>query len=520
MHPAPRATHDPAHGAGGPGRGRAARWAAPAAAVLVALLHAAALGDGPGPTYGDDWALYLLHARGLAEGRPYADTGFLVNPLNPWFSPQRYPPGFSLLLAPVYAAAGLDFRALKGVVVLGLAGTLLLLARLARRDLSPAAAAGVVVLAGLHPFVWTFRDDLLPDLPFTSLCLLALALGERAAAADLRPAERAAWCAAAVAAVAAAVATRSIGVVLVPALAVALLLRARRPGLALLAGGAAGATLLAALLALTPAGSAYVSQLRGLAEVYGTSALLPGPERARGAGYALATLWANGYWDGGAKAVALGTMLLAALGLAPRLRRPSAHEVFFVAYLCAVLLWPAADPRYFLPVLPLYVLYGVLGARRAWRAGARPARAAVALAALAMAATLAGRYAALAAAPPGDGRVGAEAMALYRHLRGHTPAGARFMAVRPRALALYARRAATPPPRRETPDRVTLAFMERAGIGYVVVRAGADKLRPLVEGSPMRFRRVYANREYQLFRILPPPPRPFARATDRRTPRR
>ncbi|MET0399847.1 MAG: hypothetical protein ABW277_23870, partial [Longimicrobiaceae bacterium] len=184
MHPAPRATHHPAHG-------RAGRWAAPAAAVLVALLHAAAPGNGPGPTYGDDWALYLLHARSLVEGRPYADTGFLVNPLNPWFSPQRYPPGFPLLLAPVYAAAGLDFRALKGVVVLGLAGALLLLARLARRELPPAAAAGVVLLAGLHPFVWTFRDDLLPDLPFTFLCLLSLALAERAAAAGPRPAERA-----------------------------------------------------------------------------------------------------------------------------------------------------------------------------------------------------------------------------------------------------------------------------------------------------------------------------------------
>jgi 4-amino-4-deoxy-L-arabinose transferase-like glycosyltransferase len=512
MHPAPRATHDPAHGAGGPGRGRAARWAAPAAAVLVALLHAAALGDGPGPTYGDDWALYLLHARSLVEGRPYADTGFLVNPLNPWFSPQRYPPGFPLLLAPVYAAAGLDFRALKGVVVLGLAGALLLLARLARRELPPAAAAGVVLLAGLHPFVWSFRDDLLPDLPFTSLCLLALALAERAAAAGPRPAERAAWCAAAAAAVAAAVATRSIGVVLVPALAVALLLRARRPGRALLAGGAAGAALIAALLALTPAGSAYVGQLRGLAAVYGAPVLLPGPERARSAGFALAKLWANGGWETGAKAVALGTLLLAALGLAPRLRRPSAHEVFFVAYVCAVLLWPAADPRYFLPVLPLYVLYGVLGARRAWGAGGRPARAAVAVAAMAVAATLAGRHASLAASPPGDGRPGAEATALYRHLRGHTPAGARFMAARPRALALYARRAAMPPPRRETPDSASLALLERAGIGYVVVRAGTDEARPLVERNPLRFRRVYANREYQLFRTLPPPPRPVRAA--------
>ncbi len=511
MHPAPRATPDPAPDAGGTPRGRAARWTAPALAVLATLLHLAALGDGPGPTYGDDWALYVLHARSLVEGGPYADTGFLVNPLNPWFSPQRYPPGFPLLLAPVYAAVGLDFRALKWVVVLGLGGALLLLARLARRELPPAAAAGVVLLAGLHPFVWTFREDLLPDLPFTFFCLLALPPAARAAAPGLRPAERAAWCAAGLAATAAAVATRSIGVVLVPTLAAVLLLRARRPGRALLAGGAAGAVLLGALLVLSPAGSAYLRQLQGLVAVYGPSLLVPDARRLRGVGFALGTLWSNGYSETAAKLVAAGTVLMAALGLAPRLRRPEAHDVFFVAYLCAVLLWPAANPRYFLPVLPLYVLYGVMGARRAWRGGGRPGRAAAALAALAVAATFAGRHASLAASPPGDGSPTPAAAALYRHLRERTPPDARFMATRPRALALYAGRAATPPPRASAPDSASLAFLDAAGIGYVVVRTGPDDPRPLVERNPRRFRRVYANREFELFRTLPPPPAPRGR---------
>lgn len=508
MPSAPQATQHPARDAAGRPRRRVPGWAAPALALLLALAHLAALGGGPGPTYGDDWALYVAHARNLVEGRPYADTGFLPNPLNPWFSPQRYPPGFPLLLAPVYAVAGLDFRALKAVVVLGLAGTLLLLARLARRELPAPAALAVVLAAGLHPFVWTFRDDLLPDLPFTALCMLALALAERAAAASPRRGERAAWWAAALLAAAAAVATRSIGIVLVPALAAALLLGARRPGRALLAGGAAGAALLAGLVLLTPVGSAYLRQLGALVEVYGPSLLLPDAARLRRTGFALATLWASGWSDAAARAVAVGTMLLAAAGLAPRLRRPGAHEAFFVLYLCAVFLWPAADARYLLPVLPLWLLYAALGARRAWRGGGRPGRAAVAAAALGVAATFAGSHASLASRPPGTGAAGAGGVALYRHLRDHTPPDARFMAVRPRALALYARRAATPPPRRSAPDTAALAFMERGGIDYLVVRVGADELRPLLDRNPGRFRRVYANPEYSLFRLVPPPSLP------------
>ncbi|MEW5931368.1 MAG: hypothetical protein AB1941_28205, partial [Gemmatimonadota bacterium] len=133
-----------------------------------------------------------------------------------------------------------------------------------------------------------------------------------------------------------------------------------------------------------------------------------------------------------------------------------------------------------------------------------------AVAAVAVAATFAGRYASLAAAPPGTGGVGPGGVALYRHLREHTPPDSRFMAVRPRALALYARRAATPPPRRAAPDTATLAFLERAGIGYLVVRVGADELRPLLDRNPGRFRRVYANPEYSLFRVVPPPSRSAA----------
>jgi hypothetical protein len=138
-------------------------------------------------------------------------------------------------------------------------------------------------------------------------------------------------------------------------------------------------------------------------------------------------------------------------------------------------------------------------------------RAAVALAAVAVAATSAGRFASLAATPPGDGNPTPATAALYRHLRGHTPPDARFMATRPRALALYAGRAASPPPRSTAPDSASLAFLADAGIGYVVVRAGPDDTRPLVERNPGRFRRVYANPEFELFRTLPPPHRRGAR---------
>ena len=42
--------------------------------------------------WGGDFALYVLHARNLADGLPYGDTGYIYNPQYPSLSPPAYPP--------------------------------------------------------------------------------------------------------------------------------------------------------------------------------------------------------------------------------------------------------------------------------------------------------------------------------------------------------------------------------------------------------------------------------------------
>src|SRR5579885_3132229 len=81
---------------------------------LIAVLggiHLATLREGQ--EWGDDFSLYVAHARNLAEGRPYADTGYVYNPANPVLSPRTYPPIFPLLLVPVYLLFGMNLLAMK-----------------------------------------------------------------------------------------------------------------------------------------------------------------------------------------------------------------------------------------------------------------------------------------------------------------------------------------------------------------------------------------------------------------------
>ena len=66
-------------------------------------------GWGP-PTDAGDYAQYLLHAKALVEGRPYADTGYIFHP-DAWvIGPRAYPPGLPLTLAPFVALVGVHSR--------------------------------------------------------------------------------------------------------------------------------------------------------------------------------------------------------------------------------------------------------------------------------------------------------------------------------------------------------------------------------------------------------------------------
>jgi len=46
--------------------------------LVVGMVHVGALR--PGQDWGGDFAMYVAHARNLAEGRPYAETGYVYNP--------------------------------------------------------------------------------------------------------------------------------------------------------------------------------------------------------------------------------------------------------------------------------------------------------------------------------------------------------------------------------------------------------------------------------------------------------
>lgn len=127
-----------------------------------------------------DFGLYIMHARNLAEGFPYAATGYVPNPANNIISPGAYPFGYPLLLALPYASRGLDMFALELIGCAALIATVAGVWVLARRSLSREWALLAAIATGFVPQLLDLRDTISSDLAFTAWVMLALCVHQRA----------------------------------------------------------------------------------------------------------------------------------------------------------------------------------------------------------------------------------------------------------------------------------------------------------------------------------------------------
>ena len=57
-------------------------WIIPSAVLFIVIAQVLTVREGH--NWGGDFAQYILHARNIVEGRPYAQTGYIYNPSNPF----------------------------------------------------------------------------------------------------------------------------------------------------------------------------------------------------------------------------------------------------------------------------------------------------------------------------------------------------------------------------------------------------------------------------------------------------
>jgi hypothetical protein len=491
---------------------------AAAAALAVLLLVVAYLLIGyatlsPGHSWGDDWAQYVNHARNLALGRAYTDTGYFYNPNYPLLGPPSYSPGLPLLLAPIVRIFGVNMIALKSVSLACMAGAILLTFLLFKDSLGAWVAAAAAALFGLHDASWALRDYIVSEPSYLLWSLASLYLASRPVHGR-----------GIVAGVAcglfayAAFAARPIGASLIIALALYEITQRRLLSwrfLCIAGLPAAGILLQRHFLTLAD----YSEQLHAVT-FYGLLGDAIGYWRQ-----------ADGIFPLGGRLSLLSPLVIVvftALGIGYRLQRDAARapagtraarlwellqlmpvDVWYLGVYCATLvaLPFVQDARYLLPTLPIVCAYSAYALTRllATSRYARPAAIAVAILCV-------GYYGALHwlhdREVPGDDALCADCRSMYSFLQDNTANGAAVAFAKPRALALLTGRRGwmwAPGRDRESNWRE----MMQAHIDYIVLVSPANTLASKYPfylswdawRSNARLSLVYENQTFKVLRL-------------------
>lgn len=463
----------------GPDYRRGSKSALWFAALMLAILAFYLATIRTGHHWGDDYALYVHHAKNLATGVPYTAIGYIADPDYPTYSVRMAPPVFPFALAAVYKIFGMNFTAFKVVGILFFVGALALLLAYFRDYLTLPYRLLLVAIMGFNPFFWNAKDNVVSDVPFFFFTLLTAWLVEE---------HRPAWQCGIAAYL--AIGTRTIGVVLVPAIIIYDLIWHKRitkySGIAV--ATYAGLAILQRLVLHGDTASSYVDLFRPSLEAY--------VQNFRNYPFIFADFWLTPvFWM---TVLICGAVSLLAIRGIPG-KQPLFFTLFVVLYGIALLLWPGGsqEARYLIPIFVLFLFYAVRGMQRLGTA----ATVAVCLL-LSTGFALEYRTQPFKTINEANGRETFVAMCSW--VRGNTAPGDRFVFNRARTLSLFTDRAVSPYHEPQSADALWEYFRSQ-NIQYVVASNIFEKDRrvlvPLLESHKNEVEPKYENSEFAVYWI-------------------
>ena len=463
--------------------------------------------------------MYLLHAKSIVEGKGYAETPYLYNPLYPGIGPKAYPPVTSIALAPMYRWFGLNLTVMKITICAFFFAALWVLFWTYRMRLANAYAASLIILLGFNPFFWNFKDEILSDFPFLFFVWTTLYAVDRHY--DGRKKDRFTGSFPYAVLVGAlmylAYATRVIGVVLPASLCLYELIKFKRLSrFAVMAILVTGTLIAVQTMLLSDVGSGYLSLFKSL-----TTRDIAKPYWDHIINYisALSIFLDNGHSKLVKRALFLMVSLLAVLGLRRIIKDGvTILEIFLFLYLVVLVITPFEDLRYLFPIIPLYFFYACIGAMElrslvpghVWQYAPIIVAGVLILSYLSM-------YTTLDFGPIREGIERKESKELFQYLRVHTHPDEMIIFRKPRALALFTDRRASIYPRpsdnSSTADGTVWNYFHDIRARYLIVgtTAWARNLvifrdirweRQFVERYKECFEEVFSNADFTVYKIV------------------
>ena len=465
--------------------------------VAVGAFYVMTIRDGH--EWGDDFSLYILHAKNLAEGVSYGQTGYIYNPSLGWLGPQTYPPVFPLLLSPVYKLLGLNLTAMKVEVIVVFLLSLIAIFAALRSELPWPYLTAMIAAIGFNPFFWQFKDNIVSDLPFLLFVYLGLFLihsryqvegigrsqNLRALLTGL--------------VIYFAYGTRSIGIVLLPSLVAYDLIKNRR----LTAFVVKVTVITVALVALQ---SIFLHSDRSYADHIGFS-LGAAVRNVLDLAREFSAVIAPSSHKALRFALFAAITGLAIIGCFAKIKdRITVFEVFLVLYLIPLIVLPIEmNVRFLAPVMPLYLVYAFLGIQTIFRGRKRGAVAMLFLLAVIFA-SYASCFAGLDYGPIHDGIAKKETQEFFDYVKKETGRDDILVFRKPRALALFTGRRASSW-HQPADDQALWSYFRQIRATYLVLgpkhveAADQEYFGNFIARRQDQLQETYSNADFHVYRI-------------------
>ncbi|SRR6266568_370991 len=455
-----------------------------------------------GQPWPDDFAMYILEAKNIAQNVPLDATGYVYNPYNPGVGPKLYPPVFPVLLVPGYLIGGLNnLTPMKVEIVVFFVAILVVLWRVLGTDLHPPHRAAMLAIVGFNPLLWAYKDGIISDIPFTFFLYVTLALADRFVG-DLGSAAKSFWRILALGGlVYLCYGMRTIGIVLVPALVLFAAVYWRRGGRSVAEAASLGLILCLIQRRFFGAETTYLDQFKlplgRLVEDVFRNALTYG--------WSLSSFWENPYTKILRDIIFIAVTCLALLAYFRRVKTtPRIYEIFLPIYLAVVLLWPnPGGARYLIPIVPLYVYYSLEGAEilKRWLQIRRTEAILIPLLVVIFL-SYGAEFSHSDFGPFKEGVSKKEAGELFAYIKSNTHSKDVFIFRRPRALALFTGRRASVYPESQN-EANFCRYFQTIGATYLIEAPAIDDPNFdefLMKELPAK-QLVFANSDFRVFHI-------------------
>lgn len=395
-----------------------------------------------GHDWGDDFSMYIQHAKNIVEGASYNSTGYIYFP--PYIGPDTYPPVYPLFLVPVVWMFGLNLTAMKVELILAFMLALFLLAKSVKDYLPANWQVVLIALVGLNPYFWEYKDHIMSETPFLVGAFLSVYLVQKSyevfqsgAAAGVKVG----YVLATGAAFYLAYGTRSIALVLLPSLVLYDLIRHRRlffPSVYVWGVTAVTIVLIVTQYFLLRSDRTYVElvqvESRSFLADWMQFILMNAPRYTA----SITQIWDNGYSELPRLGLTVVMSSLALIGfLAQVVKKITFIELFVALYTISIVIVPMdGGVRYMLPVVPFFIFYSLQGLRLLPERMNIQRFATVGIL-VAVAATYVSAYTAQDFSEIRNGITKAEAVEFFDYIKRQTSESDVVIFTKPRALALY-----------------------------------------------------------------------------------